>query len=210
MACRADAAPQHQSTVESPDDAPSCSSLPGHGRNQLGSEAARLSTNSAATAAQPIILQHLEWGAGLHAPAEAVVAADVVYDPDVLPALVAQLRAHAAHGAHAYVCSTVRQPATMAAFEALCQQSALHLQELHRFGGNDKSRESSCKRAADAHAAESTVQFMHCSMLNENGADIVLHKVQMHKVQTEPVSTVQCYASGSPAAGTGLQLHAAS
>lgn len=57
--------------------------------------------------------------------ADVILGADLVYDPEVVPALVATLAALLAHGGTAYIASTIRNPETRALFLSELADQAL-------------------------------------------------------------------------------------
>lgn len=133
-----------------------------------------------AAAARPQVqLQQLRWGCGLVPAADVVLAADVVYDPAAVPALVQQLRMHVAAGAQAVVCSLERQRSTMDAFLEACSDAALQVIEIGRTSG---SAQEPCS-GSNAGRHQLPVHFAHCHLLTDSAVAIVLHRVHArHRV----------------------------
>ncbi|KAL7421805.1 hypothetical protein Q5752_003576 [Cryptotrichosporon argae] len=86
-----------------------------------------------------VVVRELDWGDALRPPADrpavwaqlaqekrTVVAADVIYDPELVPLLVAAIDALLPADGHALVAATIRNAATFELFLATCASSDLH------------------------------------------------------------------------------------
>jgi Lysine methyltransferase len=101
----------------------------------------------------------LSWDSDVAIGADVILAADVVYDPYVVPALVHRLRVELASSprAVALVASVVRNHDTHATFLAACTDAGLHV----------RTRETS--DGTGGRTGQHRVRFCCCEMLHERG-----------------------------------------
>ena len=137
----------------------------------------------------------LRWGTGRRIPADVVLAADVAYDPDLIPALVEQLVLQLQAGCVAYIASAERIAATLTTFVDCCQRSGLEVAEIARFRAcadaenvplgprlsSGSCQSHSCPQAGSLKVAEKHggVRLQHCFAMEHDPAPLVLHCMRL-------------------------------
>jgi hypothetical protein len=116
-----------------------------------------------------VVVSSLRWGERQAANADILLAADVVYDPDVVPALVQQLVLDLHGPCTALIASVERSPATLATFVDACIACGLHVQEL--------CREPLSQTAAKQGAGQKQPTLLFACAALEQDSVIVLHEI---------------------------------